>query len=81
MDWLKGKLKPESPIFHCPLIQLAKKHGRRVDVSPNKASWWCNNHLEKYESQWVSDDIPYMKWKIKAVLHVPNHQPVIINHD
>ena len=22
--------------------------------------------------QWVSDDIPYMKWKIK---HVPNHQP------
>ena len=26
------------------------------------------NHLEKWwsESQWVSDDIPYMKWKIKA---------------
>jgi hypothetical protein len=27
--------------------------------------WWCNNHLEKYESQW--DDVPYMKWKIKHV--------------
>jgi len=25
----------------------------------------CFNYLEKHLSQWVSDDIPYMKWKIK----------------
>jgi hypothetical protein len=42
-----------------------------TQVSPLTA-WWCNNHLEKYESQWVSDDIPYMKWK----KNVPNQQPV-----
>jgi hypothetical protein len=24
----------------------------------------CVNHLEKHLSQWVSDDIHYMKWKI-----------------
>jgi hypothetical protein len=29
--------------------------------------WWCNNHLEKYESQWEG----YGK-------NVPAHQPVII---
>ena len=38
-------------------------------------SWWCNNHLEKYEFVNGKDDIPYMKWKNKS--HVPNHQPVV----
>jgi len=32
--------------------------------------WWCNNHLEKYESQW--EGLSHILWKIK---HVPNHQP------
>ena len=31
------------------------------------------NHPEKWsESQWVSDDIPYMKWKIKAMFETTN---------
>jgi len=29
------------------------------------------NHLEKYESQWVSDDIPFL-WKIKAMFETTN---------
>ena len=39
------------------------------------------NHLEKWwsESQWVSDDIPYMTWKIIQPCS-SHHQPVIINH-
>ena len=35
------------------------------------AGWWCNNHLEKYESQW--EGLSHILWKIK---NVPNHQPV-----
>jgi hypothetical protein len=31
-------------------------------------------NILKNMSQWVSDDIPYMKWKIK---NVPKHQPVM----
>ena len=38
----------------------------RVSVS----GWWCNNHLERYESQW--EGLSYILWKIK---NVPNHQP------
>ena len=34
-------------------------------------AWWCNNHLEKYESQW--EGLSHILWKIK---NVPNHQPV-----
>jgi len=30
------------------------------------------NHLEKYESQRVSDDIPYMKWTIKVMFETTN---------
>ena len=31
--------------------------------------WWCNNHLEKYESQWEGLYIIYYR------KNVPNHQP------
>ena len=36
--------------------------------------WWCYFTILKNDGvrQWVPDDIPYMKWKIK---HVPSHQP------
>jgi len=36
------------------------------------SGWWCNNHLEKYESQW--ERLSHILWKIK---NVPNHQPDI----
>jgi hypothetical protein len=42
------------------------------------AGWWCNNHLEKYEFVNGKDDIPYME--MENIIHVPNNQPVIINH-
>ena len=31
--------------------------------------WWCNNHLEKYESQW--EGLSHIIWEKKRV---PNHQ-------
>jgi len=34
------------------------KHGV---ASPS--GWWCNNHLEKYESQW--EGLSDILWKIK----------------
>ena len=38
---------------------------------PYISGWWCNNHLETYESQWEGwHPIYYGK-------HVPNHQPNI----
>ena len=39
--------------------------------------WWRNNHLEKYEFVNGKDDIPYMKWKIKAMFQTTNQ---IISH-
>ena len=33
--------------------------------------WWCNNHLETYESQW--EGASHISWKITNVW---NHQPV-----
>jgi len=39
------------------------------------------NHLEKYEFVNGKDDIPYMKWKIKAMFlshgGTPSHHPFI----
>ena len=37
------------------------------------SGWWCNNHLEKYESQ-LGGLFP-IYGKIK---HVPNHQPDVV---
>ena len=40
--------------------------------------WWCNNHLEKYESQWEGWH-PIYEMEINGTYkHVPNHQPVLI---
>ena len=47
------------------------------------AGWWCNNHLEKYEFVNGQDDIPYMKWKMKAMFETTNQivtQLITINH-
>jgi len=38
--------------------------------------WWCNNHLEKYESQW--EGLSHI-WNGK-IKKVPNHQPITMNH-
>ena len=36
------------------------------------SGWWCNNHLEKYESQWEGWQPIY---EMENKIHVPNHQP------
>ena len=50
---------------------------RATDFGGTRATsgWWCNNHLENWwsESQWVSDDIPFLEMENK--IHVWNHQP------
>ena len=38
----------------------------------NVSGWWCNNLFEKYEFGNGKDDIPYMKWKIKAMFQTTN---------
>ena len=54
--------------FHrtCGLSRLS--HG--LKWFKTRTGWWCNNHLEKYESQW--EELSHILWKIK---NVPNHQP------
>ena len=47
------------------------KFGRKKHVLEWLSGWWCDNHLEKYESQW--EGLSHILWKIR---HVPNHQPV-----
>ena len=50
-------------------------HGFETTLCPLKKNikWstgcWCNNHLEKYESQW--EGLSHILWKIK---NDPNHQ-------
>ena len=61
---------------------LAGIHGCSTPLTrfwPTWTGWWCNNRLEKWwsESQWVSDDIPYMKWKIKAMFETTNQFSVV----
>ena len=36
------------------------------------SGWWLKNHLETYEFVNVKDDIPYMKWNIKAMFETTN---------
>jgi len=40
------------------------------------SGWWCNNHLEKYE--FVNGD-DYPIYEMENKIHVPNHQPDVIN--
>ena len=35
-------------------------------VPPNISGWWCNNHLEKYEGQWLVD-YPFFMMENKNV--------------
>ena len=68
--------------------------GRRYLLWPcpwwEKAAWWCNNHLEKYESQWEggiptplkNDGVRQLGWWHSQYVekkHVPNHQSVTNN--
>ena len=49
----------------------------------NSSGRWCNNHLETYEFINGKDDIPYMKWKMKAMFETTNQivtQLITINH-
>jgi len=51
--------------------RAAPGDGRWGSNEPTITAWWCNNHLEKYESQlgWF---FPYMKWKIKFMFQSTN---------
>ena len=52
------------------LFNPIKSHEFPTNYIPG---WWCNNHLEKYESQW--EGLSHILWRIK---NVPNHQPDIL---
>ena len=34
------------------------------------SGWWCNNHLEKYESQW--ERLSHILWKRKLMFETTN---------
>jgi hypothetical protein len=34
------------------------------------SGWWCNKHLEKYESQW--EGLSHVLWKIKTMFETTN---------
>jgi hypothetical protein len=42
----------------------------------NISGWWCNFTILKNDGlrQWGWDDIPYMKWKIKAMFQTTNQE-------
>jgi len=55
-----------------PLVgEIANNAGKIKQINEKTITgWWCNNHLEKYESQW--EGLSHILSKIK---NVPNHQP------
>jgi len=61
----QGLLDQAAPQVH--LVEISAP-GFRQDFT---TGWWCNNHLEKYESQ-LGRTIPYI---MENKSHVPNHQP------
>ena len=59
MDWIQMlKKSRRSPPEEVRILQLRDHTGLVIQ----RAGWWCNNHLEKYEFINGKDDIPYMKW-------------------
>ena len=61
------------PVLWSILMFNMENLQRPLNLGQHLSGWWCNNHLEKYESQW--EGLSHILWKIK---NVPNHQPVII---
>jgi hypothetical protein len=57
IDWFQGK-SPETPSSDV----IGKKHAKTLLVGGIPTSTPLKNHGVR---QWVSDDIPYMKWTIK----------------
>ena len=56
--------------FHrtCGLSRLS--HG--LKWFKTRTGWWCNNHLEKYESQW--EGLSHILWKIKKCSKPPTRE-------
>ena len=52
---------------HCQTNPILQRGGGTI------SGWWCNHHLEKYES--MGRMTSHILWNIK---HVWNHQPVIL---
>ena len=44
---------------HCQTNPILQRGGGTI------SGWWCNHHLEKYESQW--EGLSHILWKIKKV--------------
>ena len=42
-------------------------------IENTMTGWWCNNHLEKYESQ--CEGLSHILWKLLKIINVWNHQP------
>ena len=70
-------VRGKDELFWCWDIPMAEIHGRKggQHVCSRSSSlgsihvllaWWCNFTILKNHGvrQWVSDDIPYMKWEI-----------------
>jgi hypothetical protein len=47
-----------------------------IHLASSKSGWWCNFSILKNHGvrQWVSDDIPYMKWKKKLMFETTNQK-------
>ena len=66
------KFPSHHPQNRCPIIFTNSGYNLRSQsfLCHTKPGWWCNNHLEKYETQW--EGLSHILWKITNVW---NHQP------
>ena len=54
------------------------EHGKTIGIHVLLPGWWYTYPSEKYEFVNGKDDIPYMKWKIKAMFQTTNQLHVSI---
>ena len=53
-------------------------YGWKLVGKRRKSGWWCHNHLEKYERQWLED---YPIYEMENKIHVWNHHAEIEETD
>ena len=62
-------------VLTTPSSMISSNPSKEIShTSQTYSGWWCNNHLEKYESQW--EGLSHILLKIKNVW---NHQPVFFH--
>ena len=63
--------------FHSMILRLYRGARLLIQGPEHRTGWWFPYPSEKYEFVNGKDDIPYMKWKIKAMFETTKQRNVV----